>query len=103
MHDCVQHGRADRYGLACFLECVVQWTRGEWLSFKIAVVERMKGLVKTKPGAQAKAGAENVKPRVPVYYPDEDALYDFTEEEAVNEDDLYDLDELDSIKLDIEA
>lgn len=63
----------------------------------------MKGLVKTQPGAQAKAGAENAKPRVPVYNPDEDALYDFTEEEAVNEDDLYDLDELDAIKLDIEA
>lgn len=84
-------------------ERVVQWTRGEWLSFKLAVVERMKGLVKTQPAAPSKSGAENVKPKVPVYNPDEDALYDFTEEEAVNDDDLYDLDELDAIKLDIEA
>ena len=63
----------------------------------------MKGLVKTQPAAPSKSGAESVKPKVPVYNPDEDALYDFTEEEAVNDDDLYDLDELDAIKLDIEA
>lgn len=88
---------------AAISDCVVQWTRGEWLSFKLAVVEKMKGLVKTQPTPQPKPSAENVKPRVPVYNPDEDTLYDFTEEEAVNEDDLYDLDELDAIRLDIEA
>ena len=58
----------------------------------------MKGFMKTTPAPQEK----KAKTKIPAYDPEEDALYDFTEEEAVNEDDLFDLDELESIKLDNE-
>lgn len=76
----------------------MQWTRSEWLSFKLAMVDKMKGFMKTTPAPQEK----KAKTKIPAYDPEEDALYDFTEEEAVNEDDLFDLDELESIKLDNE-
>lgn len=74
---------------------VVQRVNGLWVSFKLALVNMLKN---TKP---AKPTVEPKKSTIPTYDPDEDALYDFTDEN-VAEEDLMDLDELDDIKLEVE-
>ena len=56
-------------------------------------------MLKKKETAAGKV--EIKKSSVPVYDPEEDALYDFNEE-VIGEDDLMDLEDLDDIKLDFE-
>ena len=74
---------------------LVRQTKGWWLSCKLAIAN----MLKKKETAAGKV--EIKKSSVPVYDPEEDALYDFNEE-VIGEDDLMDLEDLDDIKLDFE-
>lgn len=58
----------------------------------------MNYLKATKP---AKTNVEMKKTTMPSYDPDEDALYDF-EDENVQEEEMLDLEDLDDVKLEVE-
>ncbi len=74
---------------------VVQYVRGVWMSCKLAIVNYLKT---TKPN---KSNVEVKKSPIPTYDPDEDALYDFVDEN-VQEEEMLDLEDLDDVKLEVE-
>lgn len=65
------------------------------MTCKLAVVN----FLKNKKPAQTKV--EMKKSTIPSYDPEEDLLYDFTDDN-VNEEDPMDLDDLDDVKLEVE-
>ena len=74
----------------------MQWTRSEWITLKLATIELLKRTIAPK----AKVEVEKRGPKPPVYDPEEDALYDFEEEDDVVDE--MDMDDLKDVKLDIE-
>lgn len=85
----VYTGKTCRTGLN-----VVQSVNGLWVSCKLKIVNMLK---QNKPVKVT----NDKKTHIPSYDPDEDALYDFTDEN-VAEEDLMDLEDLEDIKLEVE-